>query len=391
MRQSLIKCKAIDVDNTQDILADCARRAMLAFQQTEGQAAARDAAFYLAHTEMGESLRQLAKVSGKHPSTVMRAVRRIEQRRDDPLFDRVLTAAETGLEVKGGLPANENRTPALTDTLEPMPDEDVNREAKKFLRRLCEPGAFLLIARAAEKAGVFCSTNEHHRPIALFSVRVAAEFLRRDWIKASTRGATSVRYKISDVGRTALRRLLAKDQAVKSGLAEGVTPFVSQHQEMGERLFADPETGEAESIQVNLGESPLGWLARRKGPDGKPFLAPEEVEAGERLRTDFESAQIGPQVAQDWRKFLTPSDRYSGSPVATGPAGGPTAARARVTKALGSLGPGLADVAMRTCCFLEGLEACERRMGWSARSGKVVLKLALQRLADHYGLKVFAD
>ena len=64
-------------------------------------------------------------------------------------------------------------------------------------------------------------------------------------------------------------------------------------------------------------------------------------------------------------------------------------ARDRVTKALDSLGPGLADVALRVCCFLEGLEACERRMGWSARSGKVVLKIALQRLADHYGLADF--
>ena len=64
------------------------------------------------------------------------------------------------------------------------------------------------------------------------------------------------------------------------------------------------------------------------------------------------------------------------------------AARDRVAKALSSLGPGLSDVVLRVCCFLEGLEACERRMGWSARSGKVVLKIALQRLTEHYGLGV---
>jgi hypothetical protein len=136
---------------------------------------------------------------------------------------------------------------------------------------------------------------------------------------------------------------------------------------------------------VNLGEDPLGWLARRKGPDGKSFLSPDEVEAGEHLRTDFEIAQIGPSVAQDWRKFLTPGDRFSGTPVNRGPGEGPAAARDRVARALSSLGPGLSDVALRVCCFLEGLEACERRMGWSARSGKVVLKIALQRLAEHYG------
>ncbi len=90
-------------------------------------------------------------------------------------------------------------------------------------------------------------------------------------------------------------------------------------------------------------------------------------------------------MAQDWRKFLTPGDRLAGSAPRGGPAEGPMAARNRVSAALAAVGPGLADAALRVCCFLEGLEACERRMGWSARSGKVVLKIALQRLAVHYG------
>ena len=56
----------------------------------------------------------------------------------------------------------------------------------------------------------------------------------------------------------------------------------------------------------------------------------------------------------------------------------------RVGAALRNLGPGLGDVALRVCCFLEGLETAEKRMGWSARSGKVVLRIALQRLKRHY-------
>ena len=60
------------------------------------------------------------------------------------------------------------------------------------------------------------------------------------------------------------------------------------------------------------------------------------------------------------------------------------AARLRVERALADLGPGLADVALCCCCLTEGLELFERRMGWSARSGKVVLRIALGRLHQHY-------
>ena len=92
-------------------------------------------------------------------------------------------------------------------------------------------------------------------------------------------------------------------------------------------------------------------------------------------REDFEAAQMGPRVAQNWDRFLTGSDRGGYRPDA-GSAEGPRGARDRVALALRDLGPGLGDVALRVCCFLEGIEAAERRMGWAARSGKIVLRIA---------------
>lgn len=44
----------------------------------------------------------------------------------------------------------------------------------------------------------------------------------------------------------------------------------------------------------------------------------------------------------------------------------------------------MGDIVLRVCCFLEGIEMTERRLGWSARSGKIVLRLALMRLERYY-------
>ena len=116
---------------------------------------------------------------------------------------------------------------------------------------------------------------------------------------------------------------------------------------------------------------------------GKPFLSADLIHVGERLREDFERAQMGPRVGQNWDRFLSGGDR-GGFLTDGGIAEGPRAARQRVSDALAALGPGLADVVLRVCCFLEGLESAEKRLGWSARSGKVVLKIGLQRLLQYY-------
>lgn len=353
-----------------------------------------DAALYLAHVEGAAPLRRLAQASGRAASSVHRAVRRIEALRDDPLIDAAFDAL--GAAARDALSsdpdAGERPMPPVSSAAHDANAKAADRAsdyalrvAARVLERLSEPESFLMVAKGAEKAGVFCRKNKFRRPLSLMTVETAAALAARDWVRCVSRTAASTRYAITAEGRAWLRRRRAEEEAQAAPVvaeAESPNAFAAQHVLRGERAVARAD-GSVGVIRVNLAESPLGWLATRKGPDGAPFLTPEEVEAGERLRTDFETAQMGPRVTQDWRNFLTPRD---GAGVGGGPSEGPAFARERVGKALADLGPGLADVALRACCFLEGLEATERRMGWAARSGKVVLKIALQRLAAHYGL-----
>jgi hypothetical protein len=186
----------------------------------------------------------------------------------------------------------------------------------------------------------------------------------------------------AQVGRATLKRLLSEQEKTRQGFEEAQTPFGDQHRVFAEREISDGDARPRRRIRYNTLESPLQAIARRKGKDGQPFLSSELVAAGERLREDFEAAQLGPRVAQNWDRFLTGGAR--GSFQASEAARGPEGARERVGNALEDLGPGLGDVVLRVCCFLEGMEQAEKRMGWAARSGKIVLKIALQRLARHY-------
>ena len=368
-------------------LAACAQAAQTAMVGACPRRAA-DAALYLAHVEGALPLRRLAALSGLATSSVHRAVRRVEARRDDPLVDLAFDAL--GETARRALSSQRSEELCMTPAAQ-SPDAPsaayAERVAMRALERLSEPEAFLMVARGAEKAGVFCRKNKFRRPLSLLTLEMAAELAARDWVRPTSRTAVSTRYAITEAGRAWLRRQRAEAEAQAAPVVgQAASPFAGQHAVRGERRVARAD-GRVDVIRVNLGESPLGWLATRRGPDGEAFLSPEEVEAGERLRGDFERAQMGPRVAQDWSSFLTPRDAAGPG---RGPAEGPSAARDRLSRALGALGPGLADAALRACCFLEGLEAVERRMGWSARSGKVVLKIALQRLADHYGLRAAA-
>ncbi len=151
---------------------------------------------------------------------------------------------------------------------------------------------------------------------------------------------------------------------------------LSANRLLSQRRLAPADAVDRQLVTVNLAESPLAWLVRRK------LVSPLQFAAGERLRGDFMRAGQAPRVTMRW------------DPAPIGHSGGgsydPTTsqmlARERFEAAVQAVGPGLTDVLWRVVCMGDGLETAERALGWPARAGKLVLLLALDRLVGHYGL-----
>lgn len=127
-------------------------------------------------------------------------------------------------------------------------------------------------------------------------------------------------------------------------------------------------------MTVNVGESPLAWLHARGHLEERLF------DAGEALRGDYERAQLSANVTMRWDpvRVKTTGDR------GLSPTERQIAAKNRFDGAMAHAGKGLEDILWRVVCANEGLPTAEKALGWPARSGKLVLRIALDRVADFY-------
>ena len=135
----------------------------------------------------------------------------------------------------------------------------------------------------------------------------------------------------------------------------------------------------ARTVTVNLAESPLSWLHSRG------HLTDRQLLAGEKLRGDYEVAAMGPQVTMRWENIPL-SRQKRGAPGGLNQTERMISAKTRFDDALTAIGPDLSDIAWRVICAGEAVPTAEREMAWPARSGKLVLRIALDRLAVFYRL-----
>lgn len=345
---------------------------------------------YLAHTEGGLPIRALARRAGCHPSTVLRQVRRTETARDDPLVDAGLDRLGRIWRHHGGRRADDtdirgDRMPTTRPKMEAAPD---SAETLRVLRALCEPDTLLVIAAGIEDAVVVYNASGDRPVRRAVLTRVLAEELALRGLISGRQSGRIARYAITAAGRAEAGRLMAaRESRCMSAVGKTggttreavVTPFPDR--------AAGRNRGEASRRPVGA-DAPLHVLARRRRPDGTPYIGPELVAAAIRFRESFEIASLGNALTGDWSRLI--AGRIDGGQGGGrgGRDGGPTRrleAEQSLAAAIRALGPELAETAIMAICQEKGMETVEQALDFPARSGKIVLRIALNSLARHYG------
>jgi len=246
-------------------------------------------------------------------------------------------------------------------------------EGDHLLSRLAGPGAearvnptdsAMLIVRAT-RAGVSVGAGR-------FPVSLAQALVKQDLAEWAQRSAEPPTLRITDTGRARHRRRHAP-------------PSVAFRHQHGPLVSVSIDTADGPArVHADGEESPLDWLRRRKDRRGAPLIDAAAYEAGQRLRADITPAGLPPGITSRW-------ETQPGGPSSPAEATDRMiAARQRLRHAFQALGGDFSDLLIDLCGFLKGLELIERERGWPPRSAKVVVKLALSRLADHYGVESVA-
>jgi hypothetical protein len=243
---------------------------------------------------------------------------------------------------------------------------DLPAEAARLLARLGEAGAYArpdpLVENAlvARRGGAGISVGSGRFATASGQALAAADLAA--WNTAGTQ------LTITAAGRARLRR-----QAMPGDMA-----FAAQDQDL------TVVEGSPEPVLRNASENPLSWMMRRRDRDGTPLIDAASFEAGERLRRDMTTAALLPRMGS---AFGDPRVDGGGPRDPASAADHVIAARQRVRGALDAVGSDLSGLLIDLCGFLKGLERIEAERRWPARSAKVVARIALGRLAEHYGLE----
>ncbi|WP_300038496.1 DUF6456 domain-containing protein [uncultured Roseobacter sp.] len=335
---------------------------------------------YVTYKALNLSMRETAKLLSIQPSTVSRNVRKVSGHLADPLFysgvDRLVSAVSQSNSDSRRGPKDllSRNSGSFSET------PHTNRvPLRNHLKRLSEPSMILAASEDLSSCAIIHKSNSGQTNNSCSVDTETAEKLAVSGLVIPSHQKTQkiLTYSISPYGRRNLRsgnrNLSMKSNYRSSTFSDIRQPFPSLRPvSHGNSVLI---TGDGYGK-----EAPLQSLARRRDRYGNPFLTMEQIEAGRILREDYEMNSLTISAADVFHS----ADRFKSFPqsaeldfVFHNPG-------ERLENALNYLGPVLADVAVQCCCHFKGMEDIEREFDWSARSGKIVLRIALSQLSAFY-------
>ena len=262
-------------------------------------------------------------------------------------------------------------------------------DVASLLLRLGRPGAHLS-GRPGDGGGIL----RQARPVRNSGLGVNAPVLQAaraaGYLMPAAQVAGAACEVLSPAGREALRVLLmAPAKAGGDHQASRPVPGPSGgHQRRSQRLARSARPGQEGERRVER-MTLVEQLAARKDARGRPLLNETQVAAALRLAQDFAIGHLQPRVTSRWTAEATTAPRRRGAPGAGIELGeAAAAAQARARRALAVLGGYLANIAVDVCCFERGLEAIAAQHHWPSGTARIVLGIALDELATHYGMIV---
>ena len=258
---------------------------------------------YDAHVHLGLSIRELARQSAGHASTILRQIRRIEALQSDPQVKAALAKLKSS--------RGEGAEPASSCP----PDQSLNKNVINLL----EPkNAVLVMSENVEMAGIFLISSESEpQKLGLVSRAHAQSMIASGALHCVSADRLS-------------RYVLASNLQPQNECAEAPQAFQTR---------PNPAI-ETEPVFKGSPETPLMTLARRRNKDGTYFLTRALVAAGNRFHDDFEIAQtVRPDgfTREDWLRCASGAALSGGSEKQQ-------LLIERVAATLRDLGPELSDI-----------------------------------------------
>ena len=259
----------------------------------------------------------------------------------------------------------------MSTTMPPVKARDI----AKMLRKLLQPTISLVSVadigdcydKSQKEWRLIRRTKGKQEELQDIPGHLALDLRSRDLIQSVDRGT----WTISTVGRAWLKRYLS-----------GSDPYQAQQMDIVKKAI--DVDGVTRVASFDLSESPLMWLRQRRDKNGIALIDDAQFSAGERLRSDFTRAHMSPRVTTNWNAIPDAARKRGGSG-SVEILDSVIESNQRFNRAIKAVGPELSEILIDVCCFLKGLEETEAKNKWPRRSAKLILQIALTRLARYYG------